>query len=506
MNLDCTFVLTSILFVTSSTLVASQTVTFTYRSAKDGDVTLTYEERNASGCIYDQRIKTLTCTSNVSYKNVTDVWTNEPASIKYLKMNCLQDGGYRNQCFCKNGTTTMQQFEVFRPCQFYRLDFDVLANLTSLEALDLSYNEIEIIQNEALAGLTNLKYVAFHNNRIKTLPTGLFCGSPNLEYLGIGNNKLDSYPYRSLFCKSKLRIRAFELQNCELTTIPDNALDLLPSLDRLDLSFNRLATIQKRAFSGGEALMELNLSNCNISYLFPYFCDYLSKMKTLYLQNNNFNNFDFEEIDNCTALNLLNISGNNLINVTGLGVGLNSLTHVDFSFNKIANLKTTFDGLSALQELHLNNNDIKQINIGQFNGASSLQHLKLSNNLISDVSNFSTAFTTKTLKGIHLSKNMISSIPYGAFTNMGALDYLDLSYNRIAQIKPASFSGMTSLKMLTHYMYKNIKMQCLVEMNKYCLYKWYMHFKLDCYFQVRICKHILFMSCLSHRRMPLSCK
>jgi len=441
-------VLTSILFVTSSGLVALQTVTFTYRSAKDGDVTFTFEERNASGCIYDQRIKTLTCTSNVSYKNVTDVWTNEPASIKYLKMNCLQDGGYRNQCFCKNGTTTMQQFEVFRPCQLYRLDLDVLANLTSLEALDLSYNEIEIIQNEALAGLSNLKYIAFHNNRIKTLPTGLFCGSPNLEYLGIGNNKLDSYPYRSLFCKSKLRIRAFELQNCELTTIPDNALDLLPSLDRLDVSFNRLATIQKRAFSGGEALMELNLSNCNISYLFPYFCDYLSKMKTLYLQNNNFNNFDFEEIDNCTALNLLNISGNNIINVTGLGVGLNSLTHVDFSFNKIANLKTTFDGLSAMQELHLNNNDIKQINVGQFNGASSLQHLKLSNNLISDISNFSTAFTTKTLQGIHLSKNMISSIPNGAFANMDALGYLDLSDNRIAQIKPASFSGMTSLSEL----------------------------------------------------------
>ena len=283
MNIDLTFVLTSILFVTSSELVASQTVTFTYKSAKDGNVTLTFEERNASGCIYDQRIKTLTCTSNVSYKNVTDVWTNEPGSFKYLKMNCLQDGGYINQCVCKNGTTTMQQFEVFRPCQFYRLDFDVLANLTSLEAFDLSYNEIDIIQNEALAGLTNLKYVAFHNNRIKTLPIGLFCGSPNLEYIGLGNNKLDSYPYRSLYCKTKLWIKAIELQNCELTTIPDNALDLLPLLDRLDLSFNRLTTIHNLHVRAEKRLW---------TWLF---------LVGTRLQDNNFYNFDFEEIDNCTA-------------------------------------------------------------------------------------------------------------------------------------------------------------------------------------------------------------
>jgi len=70
----------------------------------------------------------------------------------------------------------------------------------------------------------------------------------NLEYLGLGNNKLDSYPYRSLYCKTKLWIRAFELKNCELTTIPDNVLDFVPSLDRLDLSFNRLTTIHNVHF------------------------------------------------------------------------------------------------------------------------------------------------------------------------------------------------------------------------------------------------------------------
>ncbi|XP_052762397.1 toll-like receptor 6 [Mya arenaria] len=444
-----TVAMVAVLVVTSTRVQSAEevtnNVTFTYRTTGEGNVSLTYPRNEASECIFDKRIGTLTCTDNKSFNNTTRVWNNEPASIKYIKINCKLDGAYRKQCYCINGTTG------FRPCHLRRLDLGVLANLTNLEVLDLSYNRLDTIQTEALQGLRNLKFVSFRFNYLKAFPTGLFCPSPVLKYLDIGSNPLKSYPYGSMLCKTDLEIKVLEVRNSTLDRIPDNALKNLTSLERFDLSFNPITSVTKRAFDGGKSLTELDLSDCDISDLFPYFCDYLPNMTNLYLQNNRFKRFDFEDIVNCTALKMLNISGNHLTVVQGEAVGLISIEHIDFSRNQVNVLNTTFKGLQNLKHLHLQDNVLDHLVEGQFEGASNLVYVNLANNMIHKTTNFTKVFTMVNLTHLHLAQNKITILENESFTALRNLEVLDLGGNTIHTLRNEMLAGLSSLKQLKIY-------------------------------------------------------
>ncbi|WAR15886.1 TOLL6-like protein [Mya arenaria] len=379
-----TVAMVAVLVVTSTRVQSAEevtnNVTFTYRTTGEGNVSLTYPRNEASECIFDKRIGTLTCTDNKSFNNTTRVWNNEPASIKYIKINCKLDGAYMKQCYCINGTTG------FRPCHLRRLDLGVLVNLTNLEVLDLSYNRLDTIQTEALQGLRNLKFVSFRFNYLKAFPTGLFCPSPVLKYLDIGSNPLKSYPYGSMLCKTDLEIKVLEVRNSTLDRIPDNALKNLTSLERFDLSFNPITSVTKRAFD--------------------------AQNKITILENESF-----------TALRNLEV--------------------LDLGGNTIHTLRNEMlAGLSSLKQLKIDSNRLEGIVNNTFGGLASLEILNIAGTLSGP------NFEQSSLKILDVSKCQISRIAGDTFTGLTKLEHVDLRHNMVVTFPPLFSGGWTIYDLL----------------------------------------------------------
>ncbi|WAR16125.1 TOLL6-like protein [Mya arenaria] len=426
-----TVAMVAVLVVTSTRVQSAEevtnNVTFTYRTTGEGNVSLTYPRNEASECIFDKRIGTLTCTDNKSFNNTTRVWNNEPASIKYIKINCKLDGAYRKQCYCINGTTG------FRPCHLRRLDLGVLANLTNLEVLDLSYNRLDTIQTEALQGLRNLKFVSFRFNYLKAFPTGLFCPSPVLKYLDIGSNPLKSYPYGSMLCKTDLEIKVLEVRNSTLDRIPDNALKNLTSLERFDLSFNPITSVTKRAFDAQNKITILE----NESFTA------LRNLEVLDLGGNTIHTLRNEMLAGLSSLKQLKIYSNRLEGIVNNTFGgLASLEILNIAGNKLASLEQlSLNGLSKLQELNLNDNALQRLPAGVLPYPTSLKVVRLANN------NISTMGTQRwpPLKEFYIQQNHLTEVPTDInFTDM---QIFNASYNNIATLSGPNFE-QSSLKIL----------------------------------------------------------
>jgi Leucine-rich repeat (LRR) protein len=66
------------------------------------------------------------------------------------------------------------------------------AELNRIELLDLTQNEIEIIELEAFQYLIHLKWISLWFNKIETLPDRLFGNNPDLIYINLEHNQIIS--------------------------------------------------------------------------------------------------------------------------------------------------------------------------------------------------------------------------------------------------------------------------------------------------------------------------
>ncbi|XP_066299040.1 toll-like receptor 13 [Branchiostoma lanceolatum] len=89
------------------------------------------------------------------------------------------------------------------------------ANLTTLEVLDLSYNNFDTMTALPFENLKNLSTLYLSYNRILKIPDNLFKSVPNLRKLRLNSNR-------------------------NLGKLPKEVIDLLPKLERLDLEDNPL--------------------------------------------------------------------------------------------------------------------------------------------------------------------------------------------------------------------------------------------------------------------------
>ena len=131
-------------------------------------------------------------------------------------------------------------------------------------------------------------------------------------------------------------------------------------------------------------------------------------------------------------------------------IDLAAITSLDLSnySPKITALKADdFDGLSSLEELYLDNNDLSNLPEDIFNGLSSLEILHLHQNGLSSlpVGMFS---GLSALRELSMFYNGLSSLPMGVFSGLSALRLLDLSHNGLSSLPMGVFSGLSALREL----------------------------------------------------------
>ncbi|XP_042542504.1 extracellular matrix protein 2 isoform X1 [Dipodomys spectabilis] len=261
-------------------------------------------------------------------------------------------------------------------------------------------------------------------------------------------------------------ITSLELIENSITSIPDEAFNGLPNLERLDLSKNNITSlgIGPKAFKFLKKLMRLNMDGNNLVQI-P--SELPSTLEELKINENNLQAIDEESLSDLNQLVTLELEGNNLseTNVNPLAFKpLKNLSYLRLGRN---NFRIIPQGLpDSIEELYLENNKIEEITEICFNhtkkinvivlrynkieesriaplawiNQENLESIDLSYNKLYHVP----SYLPKSLLHLVLVGNQIERIPGYVFGHMEpGLEYLYLSFNRLSDdgVDRVSFYG-----------------------------------------------------------------
>ncbi|XP_062917834.1 leucine-rich repeat-containing G-protein coupled receptor 4 [Mobula hypostoma] len=344
---------------------------------------------------------------------------------------------------------------------------DSFQKLPYLEELRLAGNDLSYIHPDALSGLSQLKVLMLQNNQLKTVPSAALKGLSILQSLRLDANHITSVPEDSF--EGLVQLRHLWLDDNSLTRIPIYQLSKLPALQALTLALNKITHIPNFAFANLSSLVVLHLHNNKIDTIDIHCFDGLDNLETLDLNYNNLMEFP-EAIKSLPHLKELGFHSNNIavipdkafsgnpllrtihlydnpilsvgisafqnlselqsLTLTGTRISkippdlcqqLKMLRFLDLSYNQIEELPS-FHGCSALEEISLKHNEIKEIRTDTFQGLDSLHYLDLS-------------------------KNQISTIHKNALTSLTELTSLDLSSNQLNYFPVVGLEGLNQLKL-----------------------------------------------------------
>ena len=291
---------------------------------------------------------------------------------------------------------------------------DIFVSLSALHTLDLKSNCIQQISDGTFSFLSNLKHLHISNNNISEINQDAFSNLDSLTLLNLSNNNLEMLHNQIL--KHLTQLTALFLSWNKLATFV--ILSRHKYFYQLDLAHNVLTTINKHTIMGPRGIYKnigiIQMSFNRISSIQQHSFLNSKFIHELYLQNNclrSIHDFTFEGLDH---VSIINLSCNEISIISGFG-NLSNLTRLDLSHN-------------SLTEIH----DLT------FKYLYSLEHLFLARNNIVAIS--SSVFVLKMLDTLELQMNSIASLSWSVFyinisssvkENMEDWIQLNLSYNVI---------------------------------------------------------------------------
>ena len=269
--------------------------------------------------------------------------------------------------------------------------------------LDLSFNNLTLLQNHDFEDVQNLTTLSLEENQITDIQNETFWPLTKLRILILNGNKLQHIA-PSLFIKSPHLIKVI-LNFNELTELPHAALSAIPHLPTIDLYGNNIQSINFEGFSIWQHLSSIVLTGNAIEEI---------------------NQHDFFPLVN-TIVNKISLISNKL---QVLPEGL-------------------FVHLKATEKLGLDGNHIHSFNVRPFLGMSPVELLSVAGSDVHDLlpcnasANFSELYPV--IKTLDLSRNYLTTIPEGAFGGFEHVTILNLRQNKISLLTNNSFSSLLSL-------------------------------------------------------------
>ncbi|XP_049540993.1 protein artichoke-like [Anopheles darlingi] len=304
---------------------------------------------------------------------------------------------------------------------------------------------LEYIDKNLLSECRHLTLVSFQKNKIVQIEPGSFdTVSSVLEHIDLSHNYL---------------------------TDISNVLSNLSALSVVDLSDNRLRTLQDDAFDGSEALMLLNLDN-NFIQVIPAALAKLPQLTDLSLIGNRLKTTVSPAIANGFAGLLRLYLTNNSIStlqvkqypmLVGLHLENNQLesipddtfeTNVDLKTLYLANnrimgsLDRCFLPVRHLERLQLDSNPLGHISASMFSTLTQLETLMLKNTSLTELRGSPFASLNK-LSLLDLSENQIGAIGSTELKGLDSLDELYLNNNEFASANLSGLSVLDGVKLLT---------------------------------------------------------
>nr|XP_054773441.1 toll-like receptor 3 [Lytechinus pictus] len=388
---------------------------------------------------------------NFANNHVEELYIGEGMNIKHI---FAYDNSLRSIRFDSSRNITMidASYNNIRNVKIFR-------NLHSLRLLYLHFNQISIWNDSGLSNLTRLFRLQMKNNFIHELsnPPSL----PSLEYLDLSFNRIRWIQSGAL--KFPALVEMFLVGNC-LKHFP--VLTSMANLRYLHLSENHITNVTGSEFGKIPSLKVLYLDSNRLQFFpsLPYNC-----INVLNLKNNNMSFCQRNVFENYHALRNVMMDRNNIEITPHFPPSLerislddnrikgrdNSLEYIpsglrilDVKGNSISSEEMKWIFSQSLNFLDLSSNALTEIRPFLFYAATYLRTLTLSHNSLSSLDEHSLQGLQR-INFIYLQWNDLMYLPENTFSCCPLLHTLDISGNALHTITGDLFSGLSALTHLS---------------------------------------------------------
>ncbi|KAJ8922809.1 hypothetical protein NQ315_007844 [Exocentrus adspersus] len=281
---------------------------------------------------------------------------------------------------------------------------NVIANPQSLRTLDLSYNNVTLLQEHQFQNYTNLVQLNLSRNLINDLPRDVFNNNQSIRKLCLAHNSLKAIPFQ-----------VFAPMN---------------ELNELDLSYNSLVTFLDHFFKFNKNIEILLLNNNNITKITSNALADLTDLKRLDLSFNSLGILSKGLFDSLVHLQYLNLANNPLTNIaSGSFRGLQNMRTLNLSGNRLTQLPFGLLHFSpSLLSFTLDNTQIEKIHNSELLGIPNLEVLNIRRNrMLKEIESYVLA-DTPVLKELDISGNSLTFLPQ-SIANLTRLHRLNISDN-----------------------------------------------------------------------------
>jgi len=249
-----------------------------------------------------------------------------------------------------------------------------LAPLSNLEILDMSrVDPLMIIEENAFLGLTSLEELNLKGIRLIDVHDNAFTGLDSLDVLKMEDCGMTFFPKA---INKLTSLRRIHLDQNKIDEMPDATFSLLPELEIITLSGNRLLDgdqyLPANAFMGLNKLYKLDLSLNEFRHVPRRAINGLKKLNTLMLNSNLLTQLHDESFTGLDSLKVLHLEGNEVVltdevledirdTLEVLHIGRAGLTWANFPHDVLRNL-------TKLVELDLQGNEFRHIPADAFSG------------------------------------------------------------------------------------------------------------------------------------------
>lgn len=326
--------------------------------------------------------------------------------------------------------------EAIHPTAFHGLDH--------LYALNLTNTGLDMLHPDTFATNSKLRILTLTGNDLHAMQQK---ASPFVDYM-LKAPAIEELYLSRCNIKTLLPTAFTKLDSIVFISLADNLLESLPhgifnkldSLEELDLSSNSLRNLPRHIFDN-TSIANLNLRYNEISTRLNIASTSLQKLDLSYNKLINVNDLMFTELKSISNLNL---KGNVIRKIHhGAFSPLKDLRHIDLSFNEIEQVSSLIFMTNVdLDTIRMNDNSrLKKLPMDGF-----VSERKWFNVYLFDVSNCDlsdlgdkTFSTMPELATLNLSWNNIESLGKGLFTYVSKLSKLDLSNNLIDELNEQIF-------------------------------------------------------------------
>lgn len=322
---------------------------------------------------------------NVSHNELHDVKASIPLYLNHVDMsvNSLSNVPHKLLQHCAGSISTLD----LSWNRIAKLSENAFCNLTQLRSLSLGSNVIFFIHKRAFTNLASLQILNVSDNRIEFLSSDTLSSMRNLRILNLSHNNLRSLP-RDLFTSTVLE--SLDLSSNLLNVMPSSSIsEVGATLRRLDLSSNHIEHLDSTMFTDIPTLVSLNLANNKLNILPDNVFTSIGNLLNLDLSSNplraNFKEL-FHYVQKLKTLNLADTGLNEVPNLP-----LPNLVTLRLSHNHIGTLATSsVISLMQLRHLYLDNNQLGMLPANAWPSLHMLKELDVSNNPIKVSCRYST--------------------------------------------------------------------------------------------------------------------